>query len=202
VATRGAALASVALQWRETPARLILTYALGIGAFYGIIPLVPLLLSERLGVTEATVGYFVMYLGGMGVLMRSVALGPLVRRLGEPRLARVGVLLLSAGLLATALPGGWPAIATGFTLMPIGTACLFPAVTSLLSQVVRERERGLYMGVQQTWGGVTRVVFPIAGGAVMDATGVGTPFALGAALLLLALPLTAGTGLAAEGRRA
>jgi hypothetical protein len=36
----------------------------------------------------------------------------------------------------------------------------------------------------------------------MDATGVGTPFALGAALLLLALPLTAGTGLAAEGRRA
>jgi hypothetical protein len=52
---RGAALATVALKWRETPARLILTYARGIGAFYGIIPLVPLLLGERLGITEDTV---------------------------------------------------------------------------------------------------------------------------------------------------
>lgn len=199
---RTAAVARVALHWREPAARLILTYALGIGAFYGIIPLVPLLLADRLGVTESNVGYFVMYLGGVGVLMRSFALGPLVQRLGEPRLARAGVLLLSAGLLATALPGGWPAIATGFTLMPVGTACLFPAVTSLLSQVVRERERGLYMGVQQTWGGITRVAFPIGGGAVMDAAGVGTPFALGAALLLLALPLTAGVRRAAEARPA
>jgi MFS family permease len=189
VATRGAALASVALQWRETPARLILTYALGIGAFYGIIPLVPLLLGERLGITEDTVGYFVMYLGAIGVLMRTFALDPLVRRLGEPRLARAGVLLLAAGLVATALPAGWPAIAAGFTLMPIGTACLFPAVTSLLSQAVHERERGLYMGVQQTWGGVSRVAFPVLGGVLMDAAGVGTPFAVAGLLLLLALPI-------------
>jgi MFS family permease len=188
----GAALANVALRWRETPARLILTYALGIGAFYGIIPLVPLLLGKRLGVTEDTVGYFVMYLGGMGVLMRTFALDPLVRKLGEPRLARAGVLLLAAGLVATALPGGWPAVAVGFTLMPIGTACLFPAVTSLLSQSVRDRERGLYMGVQQTWGGITRVAFPVIGGALMDVSGVGTPFAVAGVLLLLGLPLTAG----------
>jgi MFS family permease len=189
---RGAALANVALKWRETPARLILTYALGIGAFYGIIPLVPLLLGERLGITEDTVGYFVMYLGAIGVLMRTFALDPLVRKLGEPRLARAGVLLLAAGLVATALPAGWAAIAAGFTLMPIGTACLFPAVTSLLSQAVHERERGLYMGVQQTWGGVSRVAFPVLGGVLMDASGVGTPFAVAGVLLLLALPLTVG----------
>jgi MFS family permease len=124
--------------------------------------------------------------------MRTFALDPLVRTLGEPRLARAGVLLLAAGLVATALPGGWPAIAAGFTLMPIGTACLFPAVTSLLSQAVHERERGLYMGVQQTWGGVSRVAFPVLGGVLMDAAGVGSPFAVAGVLLLLALPLTVG----------
>jgi MFS family permease len=187
-----ATLANVALKWRETPARLILTYALGIGAFYGSIPLVPLLLAERLGITEDTVGYFIMYLGAMGVLMRTFALDPLVRWLGEPRLARAGVLLLAAGLVATALPGGWLAVMAGFTLMPVGTACLFPAVTSLLSQAVRDRERGLYMGVQQTWGGVSRVAFPLLGGALMDLSGVGTPFAVSGVLLLLALPLTVG----------
>jgi MFS family permease len=129
----------------------------------------------------------------VGVLMRTFALGPLARRLGEPRLARFGVISLALGLGATAVPDGWPMLAAGFTLMPVGTACLFPAVTSLLSQVVRGSERGLWLGIQQTYGGVTRVAFPILGGLAIDASGVGAPFAAAAALLfLVALPLTRG----------
>lgn len=188
-----AALTRVTTHWRDPAPRLIWTYAIGIGAFYGIIPLVPLLLGERFGITEASIGYFIMYLAGVGVLMRSFALGPLVRRLGEPRLARFGVLSLAAGLAATALPDGWPALAAGFTLMPVGTACLFPAVTSLLSQVVRGSERGLWLGIQQTYGGITRVAFPILGGLAIDLSGVGAPFAGAAVLMILvALPLTKG----------
>ncbi len=188
-----AALTRVSTHWREPAPRLIWTYAIAIGAFYGIIPLVPLLLGERFGITEETIGYFIMYLAGVGVLMRTFALGPLVRRLGEPRLARFGVISLGLGLAATAAPGGWPALTAGFTLMPVGTACLFPAVTSLLSQVVRGSERGLWLGIQQTYGGVTRVAFPILGGLAIDASGVGAPFAAAAALLfLVALPLTRG----------
>jgi MFS family permease len=41
-----------------------------------------------------------------------------------------------------------------------GTAFTFPAVTALLSRVVPSKQRGLYMGVQQTVGGVSRVVVP------------------------------------------
>ncbi len=187
------ALRRVSTHWREPAPRLIWTYAIAIGAFYGIIPLVPLLLGERFGITEETIGYFIMYLAGVGVLMRTFALGPLVRRLGEPRLARFGVVSLGLGLAATAAPGGWPVLAAGFTLMPVGTACLFPAVTSLLSQVVRGSERGLWLGIQQTYGGITRVAFPILGGLAIDASGVGAPFAAAAALLfLVALPLTKG----------
>jgi MFS family permease len=188
-----AALTRVSTHWREPAPRLIWTYAIAIGAFYGIIPLVPLLLGERFGITEETIGYFIMYLAGVGVLMRTFALGPLARRLGEPRLARFGVISLALGLGATAVPDGWPMLAAGFTLMPVGTACLFPAVTSLLSQVVRGSERGLWLGIQQTYGGVTRVAFPILGGLAIDASGVGAPFAAAAALLfLVALPLTRG----------
>jgi MFS family permease len=188
-----AALTRVSTHWREPAPRLIWTYAIAIGAFYGIIPLVPLLLGKRFGITEETIGYFIMYLAGVGVLMRTFALGPLARRLGEPRLARFGVISLGLGLAATAVPGSWPMLAAGFTLMPVGTACLFPAVTSLLSQVVRGSERGLWLGIQQTYGGITRVAFPILGGLAIDASGVGAPFAAAAALLfLVALPLTRG----------
>jgi MFS family permease len=188
--TGRAAIAHVALHPGEPASRLIWLYAIGIGAFYGTIQIAPLLLSERLAVTEENVGYFVMYLGGMGVIVRTLVLGRMVDRLGEARLSALGIVLLAAGLAATGLAHGWPVLLLGFTLMPLGTAFLFPCVTSLLSRVVPAGDRGLYMGVQHTWGGVSRVVFPVAAGLLMDRFGVGVPYWAAALLLLAALPLT------------
>lgn len=188
--TGRAAIAHVALHPREPASRLIWLYAIGIGAFYGTIQIAPLLLSERLAVTEENVGYFVMYLGGMGVIVRTLVLGRMVDRLGEARLSALGIVLLAAGLAATGLAHGWPVLLLGFTLMPLGTAFLFPCVTSLLSRVVPAGDRGLYMGVQHTWGGISRVVFPVAAGLLMDRFGVGVPYWVAALLLLAALPLT------------
>jgi MFS family permease len=53
-------------------------------------------------------------------------------------------------------------------LIPLGTAFTFPCVTALLSRVVPSNERGLYMGVQQTFGGAARVLFPILAGFAFD----------------------------------
>ena len=86
------------------------------------------------------------------------------------------------------------ALAAAFTLMPLGTAFLFPCVTGLLSQAVPSRERGLYMGVQHTFGGVSRVAFPIAGGVLMDRFGAGVPFWLAGILVLATLPLSRSIG--------
>jgi MFS family permease len=169
----------------EPASRLIWIYTVGIGAFYGTIQVVPLLLMQRLGITERNIGYFVMYLGGMGVVVRSLLLGRMVDWLGEARLSRLGLVLLSAGLVCTGLAHHLGLILLGFTLMPLGTAFLFPCVTGLLSRVVPGNERGLYMGVQHTFGGVSRVLFPVAAGMLMDGFGVGVPF-WGAGLLVLA----------------
>jgi MFS family permease len=179
----------VITHWREPASRLIWIYTIGIGAFYGTIQTAPLLLSGRFGVTESNIGYFVMYLGGMGVVVRSLILGRMVDRLGEVRLSRLGVVLLALGLAAAGLAKGYPALALGFTLMPMGTAFLFPCVTGLLSRVVPSNERGLYMGVQHTYGGVSRVAFPIAAGFLMDHAGIGVPFWLSGLLVLATLPL-------------
>ena len=196
--TGRAAIAHVLSRWHEPAPRLIWIYAIGIGAFYGTIQTVPLLLSDRLGVTERTVGYFVMYLGGMGVVVRALVLGRAVDRLGEARLARLGIVILAAGLIATGAARGSAMLAAGFTLMPLGTAFLFPCVTGLLSRAVPGAERGLYMGVQHTFGGVSRVAFPIAAGLLMDRFGVGVPFWLAGVLVLASLPLTRSIGTRAE----
>jgi predicted MFS family arabinose efflux permease len=108
--------------------------------------------------------------------------------LGEARLSRLGLFLLAAGLVCTGLASHGGLVLLGFTLMPLGTAFLFPCVTGLLSRVVPGNERGLYMGVQHTFGGVSRVVFPVAAGLLIDRFGVGVPFWISGLLVLATLP--------------
>jgi len=178
---------------RGAPAsRLIWIYTIAIGAFYGTIQTSPLLLSSRLGVTEHTIGYFIMYLGGMGVIVRTLVLGRLVDAFGEVAVTRAGMAALAAGLALTGVAPSLAVVMAGFTLMPIGTGLLFPCVTGMLSQAVQPGERGLYMGVQHTFGGVSRVAFPVGAGFLMDAFGVGVPFWLSALLVVAVLPLARG----------
>lgn len=54
------AIRLVVVHPKAPASRLILIYAIAIGAFYGTTPLLPLILSDRIGVTETNVGYFIM----------------------------------------------------------------------------------------------------------------------------------------------
>ncbi|HEX6628122.1 MAG TPA: MFS transporter, partial [Gemmatimonadaceae bacterium] len=169
---------------------LIWIYTIGIGAFYGTAPTLPLILADRLPITEANVGFFVMYLGGMGVVVRAGILGRMIEWLGEVRLTRLGLLLLATGLALIAAVHSYLTLAIALTLMPLGTAFVFPCVTAMLSRVVPKRHRGLYMGVQHTFGGVSRVVFPLAAGVAMDHLGLGFPYVVAGVLVLSTLLLT------------
>jgi len=181
---------SVIARPKEPAQRLIWIYAIAIGAFYGTAPTLPLLLANRLPINEGNVGYFVMYLGGMGVVVRGGILGRMIEWLGEARLTRLGLVLLALGLASVAAVHSYLTLLVALTLMPLGTAFVFPCVTAMLSRVVPNRHRGLYMGVQHTFGGVSRVVFPLAAGVAMDHLGLGVPFVLAGVLVLATLPLT------------
>jgi multidrug resistance protein len=175
----------------EPAPRLIWIYTIAIGAFYGMAPTLPLVLQRYLPITESNVGYFVMYLGGMGFLVRSLILGRMIEVLGEARLARLGLILLGLGLALVSAIRSYPMVILSFTLMPLGTAFIFPSITAMLSRVVPKSRRGLYMGVQQTFGGVSKVAFPIATGLAMDHLGLGLPFIVAGILVTATLVLTA-----------
>ena len=170
--------------------RLIWIYAIGIGAFYGSTPMLPLILSDRLGVTDQNVGYFIMYLGGMGVIVRTAVLGRMIERIGEAQVARLGLVFLGLGLASVAMIRSYPTMLIPLTLMPMGTAFVFPCTTAMLSRVVPATQRGLYMGVQHTFGGVSRVAFPLIVGYAMDILGKGIPFVFAGAMVLASLLLT------------
>ncbi|MEO7502178.1 MAG: MFS transporter, partial [Gemmatimonadaceae bacterium] len=160
----GSAITRVLMNPHDPAARLIWIYTIAIGAFYGTTAILPLVLADRVGATEQNVGYFIMYLGGIGVIVRTGILGRMLEWLGEAKLCRLGLVLLASGLALVAAIHSYPVLFLSLTLMPLGTAFIFPAVTAMLSRVVSNSERGLYMGVQHTFGGLSRVSFPLATG--------------------------------------
>ena len=209
------AITRVVTHARDPASRLIWIYAIGMGAFHGVNAVLALFLANRYGVTERTIGFFFMYIGVIAVLTRALVLGKAVDRFGEARLSRIGITLLAVGLatiaftpmiagagaaaraaggiLAAAATGVLPYVplALAVALIPLGTAFTFPCVTSLLSRAIPSHERGLYMGVQQTFGGVARVIFPILGGLAFDRV-VELPFVVGGALVFATMFLALG----------
>ncbi|MEX0909056.1 MAG: MFS transporter, partial [Gemmatimonadaceae bacterium] len=115
------------------------------------------------------------------------------------RLCRLGLALLAAGLALLWVTFTYPVLFVSLTLMPLGTAFTFPCVTSLLTRAIRKRERGLYLGVQASFGGVSRVAFPIAVGLAMDRLGAGVAYLMAGLLVGASVWLTAALDLPSEG---
>jgi MFS family permease len=181
--------------------RLIWIYSIGMGAFAGYNAILALFLAAHFGFTEKTIGWVYMWNGIVSVIARALLLGRMVDWLGEARLARVGQTILGTALLLIPLTwrvDGPPVVIGGLsipprliallaviTLIPLGTAFTFPCVTALLSHVIDPRERGVVMGVQQSYGGGARVLAPLASGWAWDRLGTSYPF-WGSAVLVLA----------------
>jgi len=160
----------------EASSRLILIYAIAIGSFQGTNTILALFLNARFQVTEKTIGYFFMYIGAISVFTRVLLLGRAVDWLREAKLSRIGIVLLAGGLLFMPLSGNLPMLAAAVAMIPLGTAFTFPCVTALLSSVIPASERGLYMGLQQTFGGIARIAAPLFYGWAFDSLGVSAPF--------------------------
>jgi MFS family permease len=168
----------------EPSSRLIWIYAIAIGAFQGSFSVLALFLNVRFQVTEQTIGYFFMYVGSISVFARVLLLGRMVDWLGEANLSRLGLVLLAAGVVGMPLSRNLAMLAVAVALIPLGTAFTFPCVTALLSRVISQRERGLYMGMQQTYGGVARIIAPLFFGWSFDRLGVSSPYFFSAAFIM------------------
>jgi MFS family permease len=183
----------------EPASRLIWIYAIAIGAFQGSFSVLALFLNARFQVTEQTIGYFFMYVGSISVFTRVLLLGRMVDWLGEAKLSRLGLVLLASGVLGMPLSRNLPMLAIAVALIPLGTAFTFPCVTSLLSRVIAPRERGLYMGMQQTYGGVARIIAPLFFGWSFDTLGVSSPYFFSSTFILATLLLGFGLDRYAKG---
>ncbi len=103
---------------------------------------------------------------------------------------RVGIVSLAVGYVLMPLTATLLQLALVAILIPIGTALLFPATTSLVSRHAPPAEIGQTMGVQQAFGGFSRLVGPLWAGLAFQYVGIASPFWL-SALLMVAVGLFA-----------
>jgi MFS family permease len=176
--------------------RVIWIYVVGMLALNVVIGVLALYLKDVYHVTEETIGYFFTVFGVVGVLMRVSLVGWCNARFGEVRTMQVGTISLLLGLALMPLPAAVlppaPALVlfvVFLALVPVGTALLFPASTSLVSQRTDRHEVGLVMGAQQTFRGMMSIVGPVGATLVFDKLGHGIPFMCAAAIVSVAAVL-------------
>jgi MFS transporter, DHA1 family, tetracycline resistance protein len=164
-------------------------------AFAGLEATLSLWADRRWALSPAEVAYLFVYLGVVVTLVQGLLVGPLVRRLGERRLAIVGAGAFAVGLLATPLAATPLLVAIALAILAFGQGAVGPTVAALISQRAPASEQGRLLGLSQSLSALGRVLGPLWGGIAFARIGIGAPYFTGAAvagLALLALALFLG----------
>jgi DHA1 family tetracycline resistance protein-like MFS transporter len=111
---------------------------------------------------------------------------PAVRAMGERRVLLGGLMLNGVGLVILAGVHSFVTLAPAILALTIGQGLASPTLSSALAGKVAADRRGGVLGLQQSAGGLARVVGPVAAGVAFGHLGVAVPYLTGAALMLAA----------------
>ena len=134
-------------------------------------------LDAKRGEDAGTIGLLFAYCGIVGALVQGGAIGRLVKKMGEPKLIAVSMVLVAISLIPlpfvhgdTALswrvlvrPEGlpWLKLFGLLGLLAIGSGLTRPPVFGLISILTPAHEQGATIGVAQSAGSLARIVGPI-----------------------------------------
>lgn len=133
----------------------------------------------------AQVGLLMGAMGVLGVIQQGVVIGPLTRKIGEPRVIQLGLVAGIAGFAGLALAPTIVLYGVAAIVFNAGSALLQPSVTALISRRAVTGQ-GATMGLNQSFQSLGRAVGPLWAGFAFD---IYSPLAFwtGAAIQLVAL---------------
>jgi MFS family permease len=133
--------------------------------------------------SASTVGYLFVYCGLIGALVQGGAIGRLVKKLGEPKLIALSLVLTAASLAWIPFVKGtaqlswkvlfqhdglpWLWLLSALALLSVGTSLTRPPLFGLLSNLTPSNEQGATIGVAQGAGSLARILGPIFATALL-----------------------------------
>ncbi len=139
---------------------------------------------DKFGFGPRTVGLLLFCVAVLAVLTQGGLVRVLVPRLGEPKLATIGVLTFVSGLLLVSESSGVGLTLFGLGLAGIGMGAFTPSNSALASKQAGAHDRGAVMGTYQSSSSLARVIGPFASGPLYAALGSRAPFLTGACVAL------------------
>lgn len=119
--------------------------------------------EHRLGLDAVHVGWILTEVGVISAIIQGGMMGKLVRRFGEAKLARTGLVVMAVGLIATGLVMTTLQMILAVPLLAVGSALTTPTLTALISKSAPPEKQGLTMGTSQSLGALARVLGPPSG---------------------------------------
>ena len=141
--------------------------------------------ERRLDFGPASTGAVFTVVGLVLALVQGVLVHPTVHRLGELRTLRVGFACNAVGLLLLAAVHSWWVLVPALLALVLGQGLATPSLTAAVAGGAAAHRRGGVLGLQQSAGGLARVVGPLAGGLAFEHLGVPSPYLLGAAVMVV-----------------
>jgi MFS family permease len=142
---------------------------------------------NKFGYGPRTVGLLLFCIASLAVIMQGGLVRILVPRLGEPKLATIGVLTFVAGLLLVSQSPGLVLTVAGLALCGVGVGAFTPSNSALASKQSGIQDRGAVMGTYQSSSSLARVIGPFASGPLYGVLGAKAPFLAGACVALPAV---------------
>jgi MFS family permease len=176
-------------QWRHTLTQpkvglLVIVFFLATFCFSCFESTLPLLISDNFQLeimgddaSAGTVTKLFAFCGIIGAFVQGGAIGRLVKKLGEPRLIALSLVLTAVSLAfipfitgqsqlnlaALVAPQGvsWVLMLATLALLAVGTSLTRPPLFGLLSNLTPAHEQGATLGVAQAAGSLARILGPI-----------------------------------------
>ncbi len=164
----------------------ILGFFLGTMGFAGFTTTFPLFLDDPLGLDAVHAGAMFALVGLISAIAQGGAIGPLVERYGEQRIAATGAVLLGLALGVMGWARTTPITVAMLVPVGLGWGMMAPSIQSLVSRRSHAREQGEVLGVNQSASAVARMIGPVAAGAAYGMFGPGLGFLAGGLLILAA----------------
>ena len=139
---------------------------------------------HRYGFGPRAVGFLLFAVALPALLMQGGLVRLLAPRLGEGRLASLGVLAYVAGLGLLANASTLAVTLGGLLLCGVGLGAYNPSASALASRQSRAQDRGAVMGAYVASASLARVLGPFSSGLLYAALGPGAPFLVGACVTL------------------
>lgn len=161
----------------------------GLSNFQGISGLY---VVDKFQATPSQTGVIWMVMGAVMAAAQGLLIGPLTRRLGEPRLIFGGLTGGALGFVLIALAWNFASVLAAIAFFSLALAVMGPALNAHLSRLAGGRQ-GALMGINSAATSLGRVIGPLWAGPLYD-SGMNYPFYSGALTLLVGL-LVCVTGL-------